>query len=461
MSGEKKRMSPNWEFMVYDKEDMQWGNCKRITCGFCGKTFAGNIGRVEKHLLQCRACDIEVQLEIQKRTNCKLRKKKERALARHQSETLRANQQLTMEKMLNRNTDICARLDRAVAKFILTGFHSFKLVEQPEFLALLKLAKQAPPDWKPPSAYLVAGRLLDDQYEETSRKSRALIAKAAGNSANTLVTDHMTDPSHANIQSFSAVSPYGATCLKILDMVNKGKSMRDIAGYIITVIKDTNEARSFYLAVLDGALRGTHPYVEREFPWLTCIWCNAHIISCIFKDIFHDIEDLRRLLADVTKVLHLVRDHQKLFDALRQLGPATPKFYCEVRFGSSWMVFNSMFKAKDALEQLVVCADFKVWFKKQDKTKRETAMAVKSIVQREGFFDDLAEFVAFAKPLYELLRMTDGAVPCLGKIHPAVADMLDFMNAASYQHGAKIVDLIDKRVPGLLTWIYHAGYLVN
>ena len=69
MSAEKKKMSPNWGFMVYDKKDMQWGNCKHIiTCGFCSKKFAGNIYRVEKQLLQCRACDIDVQLEIRQRT---------------------------------------------------------------------------------------------------------------------------------------------------------------------------------------------------------------------------------------------------------------------------------------------------------------------------------------------------------------------------------------------------------
>ena len=49
MSAEKKKMSPNWGFMVFDKKDMQWGNCKQITCGFCGKKVAGNISRVEKH----------------------------------------------------------------------------------------------------------------------------------------------------------------------------------------------------------------------------------------------------------------------------------------------------------------------------------------------------------------------------------------------------------------------------
>ena len=71
---------------------------------------------------------------------------------------------MTIEKMLNRNTGICPRLGRVVAKFILTGFHSSKLaVEQPEFITLLKPAQQAQPDWKVPSAFLVAGSLLDEQ----------------------------------------------------------------------------------------------------------------------------------------------------------------------------------------------------------------------------------------------------------------------------------------------------------
>jgi hypothetical protein len=59
----------------------------------------------------------------------------------------------------------------------------------------------------------------------------------------------------------------------------------------------TGKERSFYLVVLDGAMRACFPYLEKEMPWLTAIWCGCHILSLFFKDCFTKTEALKDHLA--------------------------------------------------------------------------------------------------------------------------------------------------------------------
>jgi hypothetical protein len=35
----------------------------------------------------------------------------------------------------------------------------------------------------------------------------------------------------------------------------------------------------------DGANKATWPIIEKEYPWIVCGWCGAHVIDLYFEDI--------------------------------------------------------------------------------------------------------------------------------------------------------------------------------
>jgi hypothetical protein len=59
-----------------------------------------------------------------------------------------------------------------------------------------------------------------------------------------------------------------------------------MADYIHEQCVETGVERSFFLCVLDGALRSSFPFLEEKMPWISCIWCSCHILSLFFKDCF-------------------------------------------------------------------------------------------------------------------------------------------------------------------------------
>ena len=82
----------------------------------------------------------------------------------------------------------------------------------------------------------------------------------------------------------SPLSPKGAHFLGADDMANVNKDCEAMAGYMVESMKATKHEKSFFLAVLDGALRAAFPHLEKAMPWLTAIWCACHILSLFFKD---------------------------------------------------------------------------------------------------------------------------------------------------------------------------------
>jgi hypothetical protein len=80
------------------------------------------------------------------------------------------------------------------------------------------------------------------------------------------------------------MSPGGNHFLGADDMSRAEKDCASMAKYLHEKCVGTGHERSFYLCVLDGALRSAFPHLERKMPWITCIWCSCHIISLFFKD---------------------------------------------------------------------------------------------------------------------------------------------------------------------------------
>ena len=201
--------------MVYNAADMVYGSCKKIKCTFCNKAFSGSASHVEDHLLKCPNIDMATQSDIRTSSATKKQTKKAKVKAKKQNAILQERSQVTIEEMLGKDLSIKARLDSFVARFVFTGFHSFHIVDQPEFKEFVELLLlKGPPDYKLPSSAVLGTRLLDEQYEESKSKSKAMVEKAVVSSANTLVSDHVTDAAHVNLQSFCCVSPSAPPTLR-------------------------------------------------------------------------------------------------------------------------------------------------------------------------------------------------------------------------------------------------------
>ena len=77
---------------------------------------------------------------------------------------------------------------------------------------------------------------------------------------------------------------------------------------MISVINEFGAA-DVVQAIQDGTNKATWPIIEREFPWIVCSWCAAHVIHLWFEDIgkmvfFKDIWEQGKM------VVIWIRGHQ-------------------------------------------------------------------------------------------------------------------------------------------------------
>ena len=132
----------------------------------------------------------------------------------------------------------------------------------------------------------------------------------------TIMSDGKTNNGKVPICNFIAKSAHGSHFLAAVDMGTKEKDNRTMAKYLHEKCVETGFEKSFFLCVLDGALRSSFPFLEEKMPWITCIWCSCHILSLFFKDCFNTGSDkglpaLSLCLKDAKTTVTFVRDRQK------------------------------------------------------------------------------------------------------------------------------------------------------
>ena len=129
----------------------------------------------------------------------------------------------------------------------------------------------------------------------------------------TIASDGCEDVRRRPILNFMASTRRAAAFLKSLDCTDHmAEGGRKDAAYIacnmISVINEFGAA-DVVQAIQDGANKATWPIIEREFPWIVCSWCAAHVIHLWFEDIgkmvfFKDIWEQGKM------VVIWIRGHQ-------------------------------------------------------------------------------------------------------------------------------------------------------
>jgi hypothetical protein len=71
------------------------------------------------------------------------------------------------------------KMDHQIAAFCHRGGRPFNIVEDPDFLEILKLAKGISHDYKPPNRKLIAGKLLDLEYKLQYKRNLDLLGAEA------------------------------------------------------------------------------------------------------------------------------------------------------------------------------------------------------------------------------------------------------------------------------------------
>jgi len=198
------------------------------------------------------------------------------------------------------------RLTMAIADLIHSCGLPFSLASHHKFQRVLTCAKQAPKNFTPPNRNLVAGKLLDLNYQIYKTQTTEMLLKDADTYGLSFFGDGATIRKSPliNILASSVGEPAG--CLSIVDCTGHLESDgRKDAAYIASLfvphIQSMEEKvpKCTDLIIFDGAsnVQKAGLLLEAQFPHLSVIHGAEHVVSLFYSDVFRirQFDNLKRL----------------------------------------------------------------------------------------------------------------------------------------------------------------------
>lgn len=404
------------------------------------------------------------------------------AAKKHASEQAKLKQ-VNIKSSLQSGEVVAA--DEAIANFFYANGISFSAASSEEtslYRQMIRAIQAAPIGYVPPNPKKLGGELLDQCYNAMWQRVRARDPDGTLKTkfGSTYVSDGWDSCDHLPLINSAFISANdGGLYWRSVDTSGKVKSaeycamlmIQDIYAYgpenVVLVVTDTCATM-----VKAWAL------VEDEFPWISVMCCQPHVISLLLKDIGKD-KHVDTTINDEATVVSWFANHQFPLAKLREitvqkLGKAKELVRAAAtRFGSNTLVGERLLELKASLQATVVDAEYAAKnYKDAANTEEATgtgktvrsnkgATTKKLVLDDEGFWDRVTTHVTATKPLVKMLRRFDTSAPAIGKIYSSWFEAGQHLQDLDAPYQSKAVDKHAERWAYGHSPIIAAGYVLD
>lgn len=357
---------------------------------------------------------------------------------RHAAEQVVLKQQCIRAGLKTAEVDAA---DRAIAEFFYANAIPFSAASSEptsHYRNMIAALQNAPKGYIPPSAKKMGGELLDTCHEKMWKD---IAARDPGGQLNlkfgsTYVSDGWDSCDNLPlINSAFITANDGGVFWRSVDTSGKTKSAEYCGALMIADIYAFGPQK-VVLVVSDtcSTMQKCWKIVEDEFPWISILPCQPHVISLLLKDV-GKTEAVRKLISDEAIVNQWFSNHHfplaKLRDiVLRKLGKAKELIKAgATRFGTNTLVGERLLELKGCLQATVVDEEYAAHnYKDSGNTEEETATgrvvrsnkgatAKKLVLDDGGFWSRVNTHVRSTLPIFKMLRRFDTGSPTLGKLY--------------------------------------------
>ena len=177
-------------------------------------------------------------------------------------------------------------INAVLCEFLVYNALSFRLVESPAFLKMVRLMNSA---YKPPKKDNFRTRQLDELYDATVERMKTEW-RLLGNPLKTMGFDGYTDSNSNSVLNIT-VSALGVTACE--DSIDPGIHSEDhlwLKTTILEALRSSAQNVEEYFAglVCDNTITNMNAlgHLESEYPKLITAGCVAHLSDLIIEDIF-------------------------------------------------------------------------------------------------------------------------------------------------------------------------------
>jgi len=426
--------------------------------------------KFQTHIINCVLMPAVVKRGFQQlrvATEGKARGKREAALVQQEEVQIAAIQHDAEQKQLKQ---LCIRAgvheaetdaaDKAIANFFYANAIPFSVAtSEPGSLyrQMVTAIQKAPPSYVPPTASKLGNELLDRCEADMWAKLKA--RDKDGQQALKFGSSYVSDgwdscDSLPLINSAFITANDGGVFWRSVDTTGKTKSAEYCAALMIGDIYAYGPHK-VVMIVTDtcSTMQKCWQLVEEEFPWISTLPCQPHVISLLMKDI-GKTKEVSKLISDESIVVQWFQHHHFPLALLRRvvkekLGKAKELIRAGgTRFGTNTLVGERLVELKPSLQATVVNEEYVAQnYKDKGSTEEETAAGklVRSnkgattkalVLDGAGFWSQVKTHVETTKPIFKMLRRFDTGSPTIGKLYSSWFELGEHLHSvpSSYRN---------------------------
>ncbi|GES75999.1 ribonuclease H-like domain-containing protein [Rhizophagus clarus] len=343
-------------------------------CSYCNFYWKdGKPHVLREHLANhCRKCPQEVSLQFAKIVGNEIAENEEDDES--DSELITKKQRLndgqTSIRSFYKNKELekgySDEIHRSITKAFVMCNIPFSIIENPWFIDLIKTLQ---PGYDPPSRQVLSGTLLES---ETSRVNIRIMNELSADNNFTIAMDGWTDPHGNSLWAFMLMTGSRKEYLLSLEDLSNIRHTGEHLSNVIEEVINKVGAKKFVAIVSDN---GSNVAAAHEVKYI--VRC-ANILTKYFKNSTLGSSWLNEAIKS------------------KNIEGGGLKTYVETRWTTVYECVHSVWRLKDALQHVLENHEHEI-----------SNQAIKTILKKRGFFDDVRVISEILKPIKEAILMLE------------------------------------------------------
>ncbi|KAM0923597.1 hypothetical protein ACQ4PT_005436 [Festuca glaucescens] len=198
--------------------------------------------------------------------------------------------------------------------------------------------------------------------------------------------------------------------------------------------------------------------VHNHIFWSPCV---VHTLNLVFKDFANKFAWMVDTYQTGKVIVKFFRNHQHFLALFRGKSELDLLKVSKTRFASHYILLKRLMEVREALTTSVVSSKWKDLVRACDTQTKNAANAIVKNIMDERFWDEIGIILDITKPLYYVIKFSDGEGPKAGDIYEKMDNMLgeikDVMTKEDDPHKDDwplVNDIILDRW-GKMNWSFH------
>ncbi|KAM0895676.1 hypothetical protein ACQ4PT_023688 [Festuca glaucescens] len=315
-------------------------------------------------------------------------------------------------------------VDMHIMMFLCANGIPFNVLRSPQYPEMVAAIQKAPKGYKPP-AYEKARTTLLDACKRKVETDLDPVRQTWYFHGVSIVSDGWTNMKNQPLINVMASNSCGSMFLYAEDFSGQEKTGEAIAEFLLQAIEDIGPANVLQV-VTDNAsnckVAGREiQKVHKHIFWSPCV---VHTLNLIFKDFANQFAWMVDTYQTGKVIVKFFRNHQHFQALFRKNSDLDLLKVSKTRFASHYILLKRLMDVRETLTTTVVTSKWKELVRDADVQTRAAANAIAQNIMDEAFWDEINIILDITRPLYMVIKFSDGEGPKSGDIYEKMDNML-------------------------------------